>query len=69
MADEADIASGNLEYDIAESIRTCRKPSGPIANGRCHSCDEIVSDTARFCNVHCRDEWDRQQIRNYRGRK
>lgn len=61
MADEADIAGAHEERNIAQCIRTNRKPLGPVPNGRCHWCDEIVPDEARFCDTDCRDDWQREQ--------
>lgn len=36
-----------------------RKSEGPLANGRCHWCDEILDDYSRFCDASCRDQYER----------
>ncbi len=62
MADEADIADifqfRVLEQSIA-AVRTARP--GVVANGRCHYCDEDVGPAQKFCDEHCRDDWERIQ--------
>lgn len=58
--DEMDHAQAKMEIDLADSIRKARKPEGPIPNGRCHYCDEIVSDTQRWCDRACRDLWQKE---------
>ena len=56
MSDNLDIAAEReeLERTFAQAIR---KPSGPVATGRCLHCDE-VSDDRRWCDADCRDEWE-----------
>lgn len=66
--DDADVAAEREEYTRKESLHVSRKPSGPVANGRCHWCDEVVSDHLRFCNTDCRDAYDREQRLVARGR-
>jgi hypothetical protein len=61
MADVADIAGENDEYNLIEARVTSRKPTGPAPTGRCHYCDEIVADDHPFCDPECRDEFDREQ--------
>lgn len=31
------------------------------ANGRCHYCEETIDEGLRFCDVDCRDDYDREQ--------
>lgn len=57
MADEVDRASQEVEYSQAEALRL-RRPAGPVANGRCHYCDEPVPDGMRWCGIDCRDAWE-----------
>jgi hypothetical protein len=59
MSDNLDLASEFTELYNQDAIKSYRKPVGPQANGRCHWCDEIVSDEARFCDVSCRALYDR----------
>lgn len=60
MADEADMTQARDEAEAPHRIAASRKPVGPLPNGRCHYCDEIVSDEKRWCDVTCRSQWSRQ---------
>lgn len=60
MADEVDITTERAEYNLIGSIAASKKPTGPVPNGRCHYCDEIVGDVDRFCDNHCRDAWEHE---------
>ena len=57
MADDADRADQEVERTMNEALRK-RLPDGPVANGRCHYCDEPVPDGMRWCDVDCRDAWE-----------
>lgn len=62
MTDEIDRAQHEVERLLGAAQRV-RKPAGPQPTGRCHFCDEIVDDQARFCGPDCRDGWEREQKR------
>lgn len=59
MSDDLDRASEYIELYTQDAIKNHRKPVGPRPNGRCHWCDDIVSDEARFCGPPCRDLYDK----------
>ena len=59
MSDNLDHATELTERYTQSAIKTFRKPVGPQPNGRCHWCDEIVNDEARFCDPICRDNYDK----------
>lgn len=63
MSDNLDNAAEFTERYTQSAIRTFRKPVGPQPNGRCHWCDEIVNDEARFCDAACRDQYDKSKAR------
>ena len=65
--DDADRADMDTEKTLAEAIRASLRPTGPMPNGRCHFFDEIVTDTARWCDVDCKSLWEREQ--QIRGRQ
>ena len=58
MSDNLDIAAEREELarTVAQAVR---KPAGPVANGRCHWCDEIIPDDARWCDAACRNAWEK----------
>lgn len=62
MADFADLGSAREQQDLALSLKQ-RKPEGPQATGFCLNCDEPLADGARWCDEHCRDDWQQDQRR------
>ena len=59
--DDADVTA---ERDVAEAplrLAASWKPVGPQPNGRCHYCDDIVGDDDRWCNVECRDLYEKDK--------
>jgi hypothetical protein len=56
--DDADRAGPEIDRYILEAARQ-KKPTGPVANGRCHWCDDIVGDTDRWCSTDCIADWNR----------
>lgn len=61
MADEADNAQEKIELGLADAIRAARSPALRIVpTGRCLWCDEILDDEMRWCDVGCRDAWQKQ---------
>lgn len=58
--DDVDKAQANIERDTPLIIAASKKPVGPLPNGRCHFCDEIVGDEARFCDVECARGYERE---------
>lgn len=64
--DDADRAAPEIDRYLLEAARH-RHPIGPIANGRCHWCDEIVNDTDRWCGTECMADWNRAEQAQRRG--
>jgi len=60
--DEIDLAQAKEEIGLADAIRNARM-GGPVAvaTGRCLWCDDIVSDSARWCGTACRDQWCKER--------
>jgi hypothetical protein len=61
-ADPSDQASQWEEAYRAAAVAT-RKPEGPRPNGFCHNCGAPVKPGLRWCDVACRDDWERLQPR------
>ena len=62
MADPVDIAQDHMEREAPHILAASKKPAGPVANGRCHFCDEDLADPdARFCDKDCLDGYEREQ--------
>jgi hypothetical protein len=62
MSDDLDIAAEREERErtFAQAVR---KPTGPVATGRCLYCDEI-SGERRWCDALCRNAWELLRVRN-----
>lgn len=37
-----------------------KKPTGPAASGVCLYCEEPLTNGRRWCDKHCRDEWENE---------
>lgn len=37
-----------------------RRHSGPEYTGQCVNCGEPVEDPKRWCDVHCREDWEKR---------
>lgn len=62
MSDPADEADQQVER-FNDFARSLRRPTGPMATGYCAWCDDPVAAGVRFCDVGCRDDWDRDEAR------
>lgn len=63
--DEADIAQAQLEREMTRLIAH-RRETGPAPTGYCLWCGEPVPPTRRWCDVECRDAWERDHARRTR---
>ena len=62
VADDADNAQDHIERENVGQLERAKKPTGPVANGMCHWCEELVADNLRWCpGTSCRDLWDREE--------
>ena len=60
--DEIDQANEQAERYLSTSMRL-RRPAGPEAKGECHYCGEPLAEGLRWCDVECREGWQREQRR------
>ena len=65
-----DDASMREEQFLKAALAT-RKPDGPVATGRCLYCNAELSDTRRFCDGWCAEDWQLEQeaYKRNRGRR
>jgi predicted nucleic acid-binding Zn ribbon protein len=61
MSDIADRADWRVEQDIQNARAHVGKQVMLASDGHCHFCDEQVAHTLLFCNVDCRDDYDKEQ--------
>lgn len=54
------IDQANEAADIfRKSALSQRKPEGPEPTGHCLNCDARLAPKLRWCDVPCRDDWER----------
>lgn len=59
--DDMDRASAQEELARETAIAAAKlKPALP-ATGYCYFCSEPISMGERWCDRHCRDDWEREQ--------
>lgn len=72
MADDADIAQKNSEHfdEIRRrQIQENAKKRELHPNGHCHECDEDVPEERLFCDIDCRDTYEKRRRADiYNGR-
>ncbi|PUA16808.1 hypothetical protein [Glaciimonas sp. PCH181] len=61
MSDNADRADLRIADVIQSALDQTRRAHRLHSDGRCQFCDELVSDGLLFCNVDCRDDYEKQQ--------
>lgn len=58
--DEADRAQDHMERE-QRGLLAQRKPSGPVATGRCNYCRAVVAQGLRFCDALCAQDYETEQ--------
>jgi len=59
MSDHADNADNKIYRTIAAGLAAARRAPSLQPDCRCHFCDESVAVNLLFCNIDCRDDFDR----------
>ena len=61
MSDHADIADEKIYRAIAVGLDASRRSPELAPDCRCHFCEEAVPVGSLFCDVDCRDDFEREQ--------
>lgn len=56
--DDADRADRETERNLASALRL-RRPAGPQATGACNFCGEFLPEALRWCDIDCREDWEK----------
>lgn len=67
MSDHADNADGRIYRTIAAGLAAARRAPALQPDCRCHFCDEPVAVELLFCNVDCRDDYQRERAARQRS--
>lgn len=62
MADDIDRAQDREMLDRVLAIQAAAVPA-LTAVGVCHNCDASVPPGAKFCDIDCRDDWQKRNPR------
>ncbi len=63
MDDNTDRAHQEIDSALLNAMAHTR-PSGPKPVGVCHHCEEPLGAFLRWCDVRCRDTWEKYKDRN-----
>ncbi|WP_288392485.1 hypothetical protein [uncultured Herbaspirillum sp.] len=69
MSDYADHADNKIFRTIAAGLAAARRAPELQADCRCHFCDEVVTVNLLFCNIECRDDFERAKASRERAGK
>jgi hypothetical protein len=58
--DQSDRATAMEELRRRAAL-SVRRPEGPEPIGECHNCGVAVERDARWCDKHCRDDWEKAE--------
>ncbi|MGB6053732.1 MAG: hypothetical protein WBG17_00685 [Burkholderiaceae bacterium] len=61
MSDHADNADKVIAATVDAALRTIRRAPGLVADGHCHFCESEIGHPLLFCDVDCRDDYQREQ--------
>ncbi|WP_171940860.1 hypothetical protein [Herbaspirillum rubrisubalbicans] len=67
MSDHADNADSRIYRTIAAGLAAARRAPALQPDCRCHFCDEPVAVELLFCNLECRDDFERLQSASRRS--
>jgi hypothetical protein len=60
MGDIADQANDTADLFLQEAL-THKKEVAPDYTGYCHYCHDPVPGNLRWCDMDCRDDWEKHQ--------
>lgn len=61
MSDHADVSDKLIEMVVRIGLNSVRSQPALVADGRCYFCDEKIVSHILFCNVDCRDDYEKEQ--------
>lgn len=59
MPDEADLGNDQAEKSLAASLKAQLGRAGMVYKGRCYYCETPTPQGHNFCDVDCRDDFER----------
>ena len=67
MSDHVDNTDKIIFAEVARGLAAVRSRPALVAHGCCHYCDETLASELLFCNVDCRDDYEKEQAAKARA--
>ena len=67
MSDHIDNTDKIIFAEVARGLAAVRSRPALVAYGACHYCDEPLAPGLLFCDVDCRDDYDKEQAAKARA--
>lgn len=67
MSDHIDNTDKIIFAEVARGLAAVRGRPALVAHGACHYCDEPLAPGLPFCNVDCRDDYEKEQAAKARA--
>ena len=61
MSDHIDNTDKIIFAEVARGLAAVRRRPALVTHGCCHYCDEALAPALLFCDVDCRDDYDKEQ--------
>lgn len=61
MSDHVDNTDKIIFAEVARGLAAVRRRPALVAYGCCHYCDEPLAPVLLFCDVDCRDDYEKAQ--------
>lgn len=60
MSDHADVSDKRIAQAVIAGLDKVRRAPRLHSDGRCHFCSEPVPDALLFCDIDCRDDFEKE---------
>ncbi|NBV15438.1 hypothetical protein [Janthinobacterium sp.] len=60
MSDQIDKTDSIIYAEVVRGLAAVRRSIGLVSHGACHYCDEPLVPGLRFCNIDCRDDYEKE---------
>ena len=60
MSDDTDRAQSPIEKNLQDAIGRTRSRPAMARTGQCHFCDSDVAAGIRFCDIGCRNDYEKR---------
>lgn len=61
MSDHADRADPTIAAVVTAALQAIRRSPGLLPDRHCHFCESEIAPELLFCDIDCRDDFEREQ--------